>query len=246
MNGAVTVTALSEEPEDLQRAKTGDPEAEAEFRAAERVITFSDAVIAIAITLLALALPVPGGTGDLTNGQFLHAMRGDWPEYFTFLVSFAVIGNQWAEHRRVFRYVARLTGWAGRLNMLWLLMMVLTPFAARMLAGTGARGIRFTVYTLIQVIATACLMQLSLEAQRGRMLRRDAPESAHRSDSVPYLAVIVSFLVSIPVAFITAWAFALWIAVPLTSRGLRLLMAHGRHADDAAVLMKKSDVHWGG
>lgn len=224
------MTAVSEESQDRRRATTGDPEVEAELRATERVITFSDAVIAIAITLLALALPVPGGTGNLTNGQFLHAMREDWPEYFAFLISFVVIGNQWATHRRVFRYVARLTGWVGRLNMLWLLMMVLTPFAARMLAGAGALGVRFAVYTLIQIIATACLMQMSRVAQRGRILRPDAPESARRPDSVPYLAIIVTFLVSIPVAFATRWAFALWFVVPLTSRGLRLVMAHGRHA----------------
>lgn len=109
-------------------------------------------------------------------------------------------------------------------------MMVLTPFAAKLLASAGAPGVRFAVYTLIQVIAETCLMQMSREAQRGRMLRPDAPESAHRPDSVPYVAVIVTFLLSIPVAFATTWAFALWFAVPLTSRGLRLLMAHGRHA----------------
>jgi uncharacterized membrane protein len=202
------VTALSRESPDRQRAGTGDPEAEAESRAAERLINFSDAVIAIAITLLALALPVPGGRGSLTNGQFLHAMREDWPDYLAFLISFVVIGNQWATHRGATRYVARLTGWAGRLNMLWLLMMVLTPFATRMLASAGALGVRFAVYTLIQVIATACLMLMSREAHRGRMLRPDAPEGAHRPDSVPYLAVIVTFLVSIPVAFATVWAFA--------------------------------------
>ena len=207
-----------------------DPEAEAELRAAERVISFSDAVIAIAITLLALALPVPGSTRNLTDGQFLHALRAGWPDYFAFLISFVVIGNQWATHRRVFRYIGRLTSRASRLNMLWLLMMVLTPFAARMIAATGALGVRFAIYTLIQIIATACLMQTSREAQRGRMLRPDAPESARHPDSVPHLAVIITFLVSIPVAFVTPWAYAVWAAVPLTSRGLRLLIAHGRHA----------------
>ena len=140
-------------------------------------------MIAIAITLLALALPVPGG--KLTNGQFLNAIRADWPDYFAFLISFVVIGNQWSTHRGVFRYVGRLTGWAGRLNMLWLLMMVLTPFAAKLLASGGALGVRFALYTLIQVIAETCLMLMSREAQCGRMLRPDAPESARRPDSVP-------------------------------------------------------------
>jgi uncharacterized membrane protein len=220
----------SYESGDGRPAGPGEAEAEAQSRAAERLITFSDAVIAIAITLLALALPVPANAGDLTNGQFLDAMRADGPDYFAFLISFVAIGNQWATHRRATKYVARLTGWAAKLNMLWLLMMVLTPFAAKMLASAGPFGARFAVYTLIQVIGTACLMQMSRETQRGRMLRADAPDSAHRLDSVPYLAVIIPFLVSIPVAFATAWAFALWFAIPLTSRGLRLLMEPGRRA----------------
>jgi uncharacterized membrane protein len=198
-------------------------EAEPEARDTSRVIAFSDAVIAIAITILALGLPVPAGQ-DLTSGQILHSLRADWPDYFAFLVSFVVIGNQWATHRRVFRWVARLTGRAGRLNMLWLLMMVLTPFAARLLAGSGMLGVRFAIYTLIQVIATACMMLINREASRGHMLRPDAPGSARRPDSVPYLAVILTFLASIPVAFATPWAFALWAAVPVTSRGIRRVM----------------------
>jgi uncharacterized membrane protein len=159
-------------------------ETEPEARDTSRVIAFSDAVIAIAITILALGLPVPAGQ-DLTSGQILHSLRADWPDYFAFLVSFVVIGNQWATHRRVFRWVARLTGRAGRLNMLWLLMMVLTPFAARLLAGSGMLGVRFAIYTLIQVIATACMMLINREASRGDMLRPDAPGSARRPDSVP-------------------------------------------------------------
>jgi uncharacterized membrane protein len=227
------VTALSEESQDRRRARTDDPEVEAESRVTERIITFSDAVIAIAITLLALALPIPGDAQKhLTNGQLLHVIRADWPDYFAFLISFVVIGNQWATHRRVCRYVDQMTGWVGKLNMVWLLMMVLTPFAAKMLADSGAPfGVRFAVYTLIQVIAEACLMLMSREAQLRHMLRSDAPESARRPDSVPYLAVIITLLVSIPVAFAAGGlAFAVWIAISLTSRGLRRLIAHGRHA----------------
>jgi uncharacterized membrane protein len=216
----------------LSTARTDDPEVEAEARVTERIITFSDAVIAIAITLLALALPIPGDVQKLTNGQLLQVIWADRTDYFAFLLSFAVIGNQWATHRRVCRYVDQMTGWVGKLNMVWLLMMVLTPFAAKMLAGGGRSfGVCFAIYTLIQIIAEACLMQMSREAQLRHMLRSDAPESARRPDSVPYLAVIITLLVSIPVAFAAGGlAFAVWIAISLTSRGLRRLIAHGRHA----------------
>jgi uncharacterized membrane protein len=234
MNGVAAVTALSEESQDRPRARTDDAEVEAEARVTERIITFSDGVIAIAITLLALALPIPDAT-HLTNVQLLQVIQTDWPDYFAFLLSFVVIGNQWATHRRVCRYVDQMTGWVGKLNMVWLLMMVLTPFAAKMLAGGGGSsasfGVRFAIYTLVQVIAEACLMLMSREAQLRHMLRCDAPESARRPDSIPYLAVIITLLVSIPVAFaVGGFAFMVWIAISLTSRGLRLLMAHGRHA----------------
>lgn len=212
-------------------------EVEAEASGAERVITFSDAVVAIAITLLALDLKVPDGVAGLTNGQVLHGLRLDWPEYLSFLISFLVIGNHWATHRRIFRYVARMNGVVARLNMLWLLLMVLTPVGARLLAGSGGFGARFGIYVLIQVIATACLMLMSRELVRKHLIRPDAPERARHPDMAPGLSICITFLASIPVAFATGsgWTFAVWAAGPLVTWVLRQIMMNGRHATgDAA------------
>jgi uncharacterized membrane protein len=229
------VTSLSQESHDRRAAstladETARAEAEAEARAAERVMAFSDAVIAIAITLLALALPVPGGARALTDGQFLSALRANGSDYRAFLISFLVIGSQWSSHRGVTRYLCGLNSRVSQLNMTWLLMMVLTPFAARVLSGpSGGFGARFTIYALIQVIATACLMAMNRAVVRGNLVRRDAPERARHPDNVPYVAICVMILLSIPVAFVTPWAYALWIASPLAARALRRIMPQGRH-----------------
>jgi uncharacterized membrane protein len=198
-----------------------DPQVEG--NAAERVIFFSDAVVAIAITLLALALPVPGGFDGMTNRQLLHALGNDWGEYFPFLISFVVIANHWAVHRKIFRYVNRLNSKVIVANMVWLLMMIVTPFATRVLEGSGGFGVRFTLYALVQIIASACLLLMSVEIARGDLLRPGAPESARHPDHAPSVAVIIAFLVSIPVSFFTGWAFALWGAIPLLVRVLRRL-----------------------
>ena len=205
-------------------ARPAGDEPEVEAKAAERVVFFSDAVVAIAITLLALALPLPVATSRTTNHQLLDTLWGDRDGYLAFLISFAVIGNHWAVHRRVFRYVNRLNGTVIRLDMIWLLMMIITPFATRILTGNGGFGVRFTIYTLVQVIASTCLLLMGREIRDKDLMRTDAPESARHPENSHTLTLIVVFLISIPVAFVAGqWAFALWVAIPALGRVLRRL-----------------------
>jgi uncharacterized membrane protein len=224
------MTGLREESQDLrENSRAGDvsagltetDEPAVDAFATSRVVFFSDAVLAIAITLLALALPLPHSTGATTNRQMVNALADNWDSYLAFVVSFAVIGNHWAAHRRVFRYVSRVNHRIGQLTLLWLLMMVLTPFAARLLAGSGGFGVRFTLYALIQIIAWICLVLMSRVVIHADLLRPDAPEAARHPDNVVSITVIVMFALAIPVAFFTAWAFALWAAIPVLIRAIR-------------------------
>jgi len=211
-------------PPGMPAARPAGDEPEVEAKAADRVVFFSDAVVAIAITLLALALPLPAATKSTTNRQLLDTLGGDRDGYLAFLISFAVIGNHWAVHRRIFRYVNRLNGTLVRLDMIWLLMMIITPFATRILTGNGGFGVRFTIYTLVQVIASTCLLLMSREIRDKDLMRADAPESARHPENSHTLTLIVVFLISIPVAFVAGqWAFALWVAIPALGRVLRRL-----------------------
>jgi uncharacterized membrane protein len=114
---------------------------ETEERSVERLVLFSDAVVAIAITLLALDLPVP----DAHSGEaFAASVADSGPEYVSFLVSFVVIGRHWLNHHTLFRDVARVDARVIVLNLTWLLMVVITPFMTRLLAeddiGRSASG----------------------------------------------------------------------------------------------------------
>ncbi len=196
-----------------------------ESGAAGRVLFFCDAVIAIAATLLALALPLPRSTGSTTDVQLLRALGGYSDEYLAFLLSFLVIASHWAAHRRIFRYVAKVNHRIGQLTVLWLLMVVLIPFAARLLSGSGGFGIRFTLYALIQVIASTCLVLMNREIVRGGLLRPAAPAKARHPDNTVSFTIIVMFVLSVPIAFFTPWAFACWAVIPLLVRAQRWLRA---------------------
>jgi uncharacterized membrane protein len=71
----------------------------------ERIIFFSDAVFAIAITLLALDLRLPSNAGqDGLSNDLLHL----WPEYQSYVTSFTVIGLYWISHHHYFQVYSPL------------------------------------------------------------------------------------------------------------------------------------------
>jgi uncharacterized membrane protein len=194
-------------------------EAEAQVKDAERVVFFSDAVVAIAITLLALELPVPeSATSNIQLLRELHANQGP---YLSCLISFFVIGNHWVVHRSTFRYVQRMSRAVNTLNLCWLLMMVLTPVAARLLGGDGGTGVRFGFYALVQAISVACLVQIHRLLSRQHLLDGNAPASAGNGDNLS--GFVALFVVSIPIGFFTQWAYLCWAAIPVVTHMARRL-----------------------
>ena len=69
----------------------------------ERVAFFSDAVFAIAITLLVIEITVP--EGDLTEAQLTQQLGRLGPKFFSFGLSFWVIGRFWISHHVTFQYL---------------------------------------------------------------------------------------------------------------------------------------------
>jgi len=191
---------------------------------AERMVFFSDAVVAIAITLLALVLPVPPHlTTKTPNVQTFKDIWAYRDAYLAFLISFVVIANHWRSHHRLYRDVTRLDRRVISANMFWLLLIVITPWATRLIAGNGGFGARFSIYAVIQVLTILTFLAMSRHIRRGHLLRPGAPTPTSRVDDAAYLAVAATFAVSIPVAVVynTEWAFAIWVASVFTARAVR-------------------------
>jgi uncharacterized membrane protein len=199
------MTSISQPRTEAAGAEAADP-------AAERLTFFVDAVIAIAITLLALELPVPEGA---TNRELLDAFGEHKSEYIAFFISFAVIGAHWRGHHRVFRYVTGLGGLLAPLTMLWLLTQVLTPFATRVLAGDGAFQVRFVWYASVQCVAAIVFILMIWQIQRHRLHTATTPPG-YFTNALARTAVLAgAFLVSIPISFVTNYAYLCWVAMPV-------------------------------
>jgi uncharacterized membrane protein len=96
----------------------------------ERVSLFSDAVIAIAITLLIIELHFPKPeTGTIQEfwNNTLHIL----PQFIGFLVSFLLIGLYWTIHHKIFEFVKEFDNKLLWLNIFFLLSIVIMPFSTK-------------------------------------------------------------------------------------------------------------------
>jgi len=103
-----------------------------------RLEAFSDGVFAVAITLLALNLAVPGprhGHGPLARQLVSH-----WPSFAAFLVSFLTIGIIWVNHHTLFKNFSEIDRPLLFFNLSLLFFVVSIPFATATIAAYLARG----------------------------------------------------------------------------------------------------------
>jgi uncharacterized membrane protein len=104
----------------------------------ERLIFFSDAVFAIAITLLIIEVHVPDLPYGAPDHAYLEALLHLAPSLFGFFISFFVIGAFWAAHHRAFGLAAHHSDRLVGANLLVLCSIVFIPFAtAFMSTNTG-------------------------------------------------------------------------------------------------------------
>lgn len=104
------------------------PELHGPGHALERMIFFSDAVFAIAITLLIIEIHVPEVHAPGSDRDFLLALARLTPHFISFFVSFFVIGAFWAGHHRAFDCARH---WDPRLifpNLVLLCTIAAMPF----------------------------------------------------------------------------------------------------------------------
>lgn len=167
------------------------------------------------MTLLALELPVPKGG---TNHEFLVSLREHYEEYLAFLITFAVIGIQWQGHHRTFATVRGLAGRLVAYNLLWLLTIVVSPFATKVLTADGAFQARFITYAGVQALSGLFFLLMIMELTRYRLRDPSTPRHAVIGAYVRVTSMVLAFGISIPVCFFTHLAYACWAVIPLLIR----------------------------
>jgi uncharacterized membrane protein len=175
----------------------------AQSLAFERLVFFSDAVIAIAITLLVIDLRLPE-TVPLAGWRDLAAALGQLlPRLVSMLVSFVVIGSLWLSHHRFFRLVQSFDTGLLLLNLVFLLFVASLPFPTGLVGRYSTIPGAEALYAAWVAAAGLAKLGMWLHAARGRRLvREDLGDREIALATLRFAVPGAVFLASIPLAWV--------------------------------------------
>lgn len=177
----------------------------------ERLVFFSDAVFAVALTLLVIDLRTPGGASAASLPGKLAAL---WPQLLALVISFVVIASYWRGHHRIFHVIERYDRWLVVLNFAFLLSIVLQPFTTSLTSDYGNIPLAMGLYAGLLGVSGLLLTAMWVYAVWAKLVNAEVVTTrlaqfyATRS-----LAPTILFLLSAALALVVEplWVPWLWI-----------------------------------
>jgi uncharacterized membrane protein len=124
-----------------------------------RVANLSDAVFAIAMTLLVLTIEVP----DVPADGLASALVDDLPQLGAYVLAFALIASQWYVHHKLFSRLAWIERGLLLTNLVYLGLVALVPFPTGVFGmhptSTAAVAPFLALFVLLNLTASALIMR---------------------------------------------------------------------------------------
>lgn len=192
-------------------------------RPTDRLEYFSDAVLAIAATLLATELPKPE-----TETGLLQEIARLWPHYAAFAASFLFICVAWSNHHNMFKYIRQTDQYLLILNILFLVFVTLQSFTTGLLARHAGKPDERTAALIYH--ATLVLMTLLYNCMwwyamsKSDLLEEDTDKSLIRSLTREYatapalhIVALIICLWSVPFSIVPVLLLYIYFALPRVS-----------------------------
>ena len=177
-----------------------------------RLESLSDAIFAVAMTILVLDLKVPSLPPEATSHHLWATLVPLWPKIGAFIISFLFLAKTWDVHRLIFHAVDRVNYSFSVLNLMLLMACCLLPFSTSLVSEHSHLTIAAWIY-IANMISLPTLNYLLWEyATRGRRLARtDVSPAVIEWFNNNHRVVIAVYSVAFPIAYFSSALGVLWI-----------------------------------
>ena len=178
-----------------------------------RLETFSDALMAIIMTLLVLELKVPIITAHTTLLQYFDQLKPIFPKILTFVLTFVLIAVHWVSHHYLFvnlKSVPLGLVWLNNLFLLWICFM---PFPTAMLGNNPTDQFPIILYGVNQLLAALTFLGFRIYAKSNSLfVSKSAAKAMAPLHSLPAVGI---YILSILLSFVSVYlAMICFVIVP--------------------------------
>jgi uncharacterized membrane protein len=181
----------------------------------EHVISFSDAIFAFAITLMTLSIDIPDLPTDLTQSEILDKLYELYPQFESYIISFAVIAIFWVSYHQVFNHIKGSHITMVYLNLLLLLLITLLSLSTSLVINYGTYQIPYVIYCSIVIMTSLLLVTIWWYATKNKSL---VDKNLHpffiKGVLVNLMSIPIVFTISIIISFVNLdFAQYFWLVI---------------------------------
>ena len=179
----------------------------------DRVTSFSDAVMAIAITLLIIEMIIPNSNPNLLISELYNLI----PKFFSHVVSFFIIGSYWIAHHSMFTYIKDYDNNLLWINLLFLFFVSFIPFPSALLGEYTSVQLIIIIYSSNIALLGFSLWLLWFYASRNfKLISKDVNPRIIKNIKNYNIIGPLGFSISIPFTFISIFAAVIiWWITPI-------------------------------
>lgn len=197
----------------------------------ERIVFFSDAVFAIAITLLIIEIKVPHLEHDASDRDFWVALLKETPKIIGFMFSFFVIGAYWVGHHQIYGYIEKWDGGLIWRNVAFLATIAFIPFSTAFFSEYPERFVPLFLYALSFSVAGFLETWQWRYAVKKHLIDENLSAATIKQHTWHHSILPIVGVTAILIGFITPLlsGFAFWL-IPILQRVIRKRFAE-KHQD---------------
>lgn len=188
---------------------------------AERLVFFTDAVVAIAMTLLILPLlesVSEAAKSGLDTASYLVDHDG---QLLAFVLSFVIIAAFWRSHDRLFAHVTRQNAVLLWLNVAWMFTIVWLPVATALVGAMATDAVQLSVYIGTMLASSVLELAIQLWLRRSpELMDPGHPADLHGTRAMLVTCAFFALALAIAVAVPGAgyWSLLVLLLNPLVER----------------------------
>ncbi|GII54972.1 hypothetical protein Pth03_33610 [Planotetraspora thailandica] len=192
----------------------------------ERVSMFSDAVFAIAMTLLVIELPrpengaVPDDPDRLAMARELwHFLAQNNGTFLAFIIAFLMLWATWRQHHRLFDQITRMTSPMVSIHIPLLVLVVLLPYPTALIGESMLNPLTVTLFAGTEAGLLFCSAALNIAVVRGGVAKPGADLLALRVTAAMLIAVGAFWTLTAALTWVMDNVAYLWLLTPFIVTG---------------------------